>query len=178
MRCRAEAAKNDRERTRGRRNWVLNAAVLEEQEATHGLGVTGTCARPWSRMGHDRAVGDFPHLQRKVGCRANPACGCCYRAAGCPAAGGRKAECAAEANSDRPSAVQCRGSSGNVGPPELLTSDFPSCSSPAPKDRRYGTDTLCFPPDMLRAMHTHMCVRNPPLQHWLGTSTLVPSQSY
>lgn len=48
------------------------------------------------------------------------------------------------------------GSSGNAGPPDLLTSDFPSRSSPAPKDRRHGTDTLCFPATCSRAC-TRVC---------------------
>lgn len=99
-----------------------------------------------------------PHLRKKAGCRGNPTCGCCYRAAGCPTAGERKAEHAAEANGDGPLAVQQGGSSGNAGPPDLLTSDFPSCSSPAPKDRRHGTDTL-LPPDILQGVHTCVCVR-------------------
>lgn len=136
--------------------------------------VTGTCTSPWSSMGRDGAGGDFPHLQRKGRCRGNPVCGCCYRAACCPAAGARKAERAAEANGDGPLAVQCRGSSGNAGPPDLLTSDFPSCSSLAPKDRRHGTDTLCSP-------NTHVCVcmcvfvRTPPCS--TGWERACPSQT-
>lgn len=74
-----------------------------------------------------------------------------------PCAGERKAERAAEANGDSPLAVQRAGSSGNVRPPELLTSDFPSRSSLAPKDRRHGTDTLCLPLRRSRAC-TRVCV--------------------
>lgn len=86
----------------------------------------------------------------------------------------RKAERAAEANSDGPLAVQRRDSSGNAGPPDLLTSDYPSCSFPAPKDRKHGTDTLCFPPNTLQGVHTRVWVcKDAPVQHWLGTSTLV-----
>lgn len=61
---------------------------------------------------------------------------------------------------------QCsiEGSSGNAGPPDLLTSDFPSRSSPAPKDRRRGTDTLCFPPTCSRAcVCVCVCVCKDPL---------------
>lgn len=65
---------------------------------------------------------------------------------------------------------QC--STGNAGPLDLLTSDFPSRSSLAPKGRRHGTDTLCFPPTcsrtctrMCTCAHVYMCMyvcKDPP----------------
>lgn len=151
----------ERENKRQKKTGVKCSGV-RRAEGDPVVEVTGTCTSPWSSMGRDGAGGDFPHLQRKGRCRGNPVCRCCYRAARCPAAGARKAERAAEANGDGPLAVQRRGSSGNAGPPDLLTSDSPSRSSPAPKDRRHGTDTLCSPPTRFRACtRVCVCVRTP-----------------
>lgn len=80
----------------------------------------------------------------------------------CPSAAERKAERAAEVNGDGPVVVQRGSSSGNAGPPDLLTLGFPSRSSPAPKDRRHGTDTLFSPPNMLQGVHTRLCVCKDP----------------
>lgn len=79
-----------------------------------------------------------------------------------PSAAERKAERAAEANGERPMAGQHGSSSGNAGPPDLLTLGLPSCSSPTPKDRTQSTDTLFFPPTCSRVgTHICVCVRTP-----------------
>lgn len=95
-------------------------------------------------------------MQRK------PPCGCCPRAAAAPALRRGKPSVLQRQTVTGPVAGQHGSSSGNAGPPDLLTLGLPSCSSPTPKDRIQSTDAP-FPPNMLQGVHTHLCVcKDPP----------------